>query len=76
MIIIITHTLYSPLSRIWCMRFEAKHRYFKHIAKAMGNFKNIPKTLAFRHQRYMSYVLNTETYCKDSIEVGPSELYV
>lgn len=41
---------YGPLIHVSCLRFEAKHQYFKTIARASGNFKNIAKTLARRHQ--------------------------
>ena len=37
------------------MRYEAKHSYFKHLARVLGNFKNIAKTLAEHHQQYMCY---------------------
>ena len=39
------------LMHAWCMRYEAKHKYFKGIANVIGNFKNVEKTVAFRHQR-------------------------
>uniref|UniRef100_A0A1X7T706 Uncharacterized protein n=1 Tax=Amphimedon queenslandica TaxID=400682 RepID=A0A1X7T706_AMPQE len=29
----------GPLSKLWCMRFEAKHRYFKQIAKVVACVK-------------------------------------
>ena len=58
------------------MRFEAKHRYFKQTAKVLGNFKNIAKTLASRHQRYMCYVLSsTDRFLLDDLEMGPSKLF-
>ena len=56
----------GPLSRVWCMRFEAKHSYFKHIARVIGNFKNIPKTMALWHQHFMCYQLIGNTYLKPS----------
>ncbi len=57
---------------MWCMRCEAKHRYFKQIAKVIGNFKNIAKTVAQRHQRYMCYVLsNPSDYLKSEQVLGP-----
>lgn len=43
---------FGPLIRSWCMRYEAKNKYFKII---VGNFINIGKTVAIRHQRYMCY---------------------
>lgn len=41
---------YGPLVHLSCLRFEAKHQYFKRVATVLGNFKNITKTLARRHQ--------------------------
>jgi len=41
---------FGPLIRCWCMRFEAKHSFFKDLARKMKNFKNLPYSLAFRHQ--------------------------
>ncbi len=48
----------GPLSRMWCMRYEAKHSYFKHLACVLGNFNNIAKTLAEHHQQYMCYQMS------------------
>ena len=50
---------FGPLGRHWCMRYEAKHSYFKRLAKNAYNFKNIAKTLAKRHQHLMCYHLNS-----------------
>ena len=47
----------GPVSHLWCMRFEAKHSYFKSMAQRVKNFRIIPKTLANRHQRLMCYYL-------------------
>ena len=61
-----------PLRHLWCMRYEAKHRYFKQTAKVLGIFKNISKTLAQRHQRYMCYILSTpSTFLSDKHVSGP-----
>ena len=49
---------FGPPSRFWCMRFEAKHGYFKNLTRVIRNFKNIPKTLAERHQARMCYELS------------------
>lgn len=42
--------MFGPLISAWCMRFEAKHSFFKDIARKVKNFKNLPFTLAMRHQ--------------------------
>lgn len=39
------------------MRFEAKNSYFKRLAQSIGNFKNVCKTVAIRHQRLSCYNL-------------------
>jgi hypothetical protein len=46
---------YGPLREHWCMRYEAKHQYFKSIASSLGNFINVAKTLASRHQMLQCY---------------------
>ena len=42
--------MFGPLIRSWCMRFEAKHAYFKDLSRKIKNFKNLPLSLAERHQ--------------------------
>lgn len=60
---------YGPLVRFWCMRFESKHNYFKQC------FKNIPKTMAQRHPKFMCYHLNCENspFTKETM-VGPDSV--
>ncbi len=41
---------FGLLNSLWCMRFEAKHQYFKQIARKVKNFQNITSTLSKRHQ--------------------------
>ncbi|KAK3929533.1 Oligoribonuclease [Frankliniella fusca] len=45
-------TYFGPLIRLWTLRFEARHMFFKNAAKSANNFINITKTLANK------YVLN------------------
>lgn len=40
----------GPLYNIWAMRCEAKHAESKKVASSVGNFRNICKTVAVRHQ--------------------------
>ncbi|XP_065640489.1 uncharacterized protein LOC136073064 [Hydra vulgaris] len=40
----------GPLSHMWVIRCEDKLRDFKKTASSVGNFKNICKTVAIRHQ--------------------------
>lgn len=44
----------GPMVRSWCMRYESKHTYFKQVAISLGNFINVPFTVAERHQKLQS----------------------
>ena len=37
----------------------------------MGNFKNVPKSLAAHHQRYVCYKLLQENYLTAPESIGP-----
>ena len=43
---------FGPLIVSWCMRMEAKNSYFKKVAR-ISNFKNVPYSVAKRHQRLL-----------------------
>jgi hypothetical protein len=43
---------FGPLMRLWTLRFESKHSYFKRCARHLKIFKNICQTLSERHQMY------------------------
>ena len=48
----------GPLIGTWCMRMEGKNSYFKRAAQT-SNFKNVPYSVAKRHQRLLcSYLLS------------------
>lgn len=47
---------FGPLIRLWTLRFESKHTYFKQCAKKLHNFKNLCSTLAERHQLLQAYL--------------------
>ena len=54
------------------MRFEAKHSYFKQLARSLGNFINLPYSLASRHQQYQCYLnVDSAPNSVDDIQVGP-----
>lgn len=50
--------LHGPLVKLSCMRFEAKHQYFKCLAQKTRNFINICATLSRRHQMHFMYSLS------------------
>ncbi|XP_020895161.1 uncharacterized protein LOC110234145 isoform X1 [Exaiptasia diaphana] len=56
---------FGPLIRSWCMRFEAKHSYFKGLSRVIKNFKNLPYTLSYRHQS-MQFAENA-TICSNQV---------
>lgn len=59
----------------WCMRYEAKHKYFKKIGQIIGNFKNIEKTVVCRHQRHMCYKMTClMNFVESNSEYGPGNL--
>lgn len=58
----------GPILHTWCMRYEAKHHFFKQQLKS---FKNIPKTLATKHQNYMA--MYHETFRKERLILGPGK---
>ena len=69
----------GPLVRSWCMRYEAKHHYFKRLAISLGNFINLPFSLSKRHQEGVSYRLQSgeggcSSFLDKGIEVGPGML--
>ena len=66
---------FGPLVRLWTMRFEARHSYFKRLASQLGNFINISYTLAVRHQRLQCYYqLNKHCVEGEDIELGPGQM--
>ena len=53
----------GPLTRMWCMRYEAKHSTLKRYSQVVHNFKNIAKSIAYHHQRQMCYLMaDSKTY--------------
>ena len=59
----------GPLLHTWCMCYEAKHNFFKTQLKS---FKNITKTLAKKHQKYMA--LYWESFSECRLTIGPGKM--
>uniref|UniRef100_A0A8D8Z1A7 C2H2-type domain-containing protein n=3 Tax=Cacopsylla melanoneura TaxID=428564 RepID=A0A8D8Z1A7_9HEMI len=51
---------YGPLTQIWTMRFEAKHKVMKVAARASSNKMNICKTIAIRNQLSLNGLFRDE----------------
>lgn len=62
----------GPLILYWSMRFEAKHNFFRRLSHIVCNFKNITKSMAYRHQMYLCYQMICRQSYKDvASEIGP-----
>jgi hypothetical protein len=46
---------FGPLIRLWTLRMESKHSYFKETARRSKNFINITHTLSKKHQLLQAY---------------------
>ena len=46
---------FGPLIRVWTMRFESKHSYFKRCVRSARCFKNVCYTMADRHQLLQAF---------------------
>lgn len=62
---------FGPLIRVWTMRFESKHSYFKRCARNLKIFKNPCLTLSERHQMFQAY-LATGGGCNQILQVKDS----
>jgi len=69
---------FGPPINHWTMRFEAKHKYFKHLANVIGNFTNICYSLALRHQLHQCYLsIDSNVLPGEETEIGPgSSIYM
>ena len=66
----------GPLSRLWCMRFESKHQRYKRLMHISGNFKNVPKSVAMRHQHDMANYMLRSRHIDERAVVGPGSSIV
>lgn len=60
---------FGPLVELWTIRFEAKHSYFRGVVRDVHNFKNVPLTLASKHQLMMAHYLNGPSLFSSSLSV-------
>lgn len=67
---------FGPLIYSWTMRYESKLRVLKRASRH-GNFKNICKTVAKKHQHLLCYYLNNDKlFLQKEVEEGPAESMV
>jgi len=50
----------GPLVHYWPMHFAAKHGFLKRLAHVTFNFRNLCKTMAFRHHMLLCFRKNKE----------------
>jgi hypothetical protein len=60
----------GPKCHLWCM-----HQRYKHLMHSIGNFINIPKTIAVRHQNDVASRLRLNCQ-SDEIDTGKGEVVV
>ena len=61
--------MFGPLIRVWTMRMESKHYFFKGCARSCRNFINITKTLSETHQLSQAFLSSGSVVC-DYVELG------
>lgn len=62
--------VHGPLTEVWTMRFEGKHKFFKKVIRDAQNFKNVAMTLALKHQRALSHQLDCSSFFKLDLEMA------
>ncbi|XP_030833875.1 uncharacterized protein LOC764597 isoform X1 [Strongylocentrotus purpuratus] len=58
---------FGPLTRVWTLRFESKHVFFKRCVRYSSNFKNVTATLTERHQLMQAYFCDGQLF-PDSVK--------
>lgn len=60
---------FGPLSDVWTMRFEGKHKFFKRVIRNAQSYKNVALTLTKKHQKMISYYLDSSSFFRPYIEM-------
>jgi len=60
----------GPLVGMCCLKYELKNCFFKRSASIMSNFKNVCKTLAYRHQCNALYAILSGSHTRDYVVPG------
>lgn len=61
---------FGPLSEGWTMCFEGKLNFFKRAICNTQNFKNVAMPLATKHQKAVSYHLESSSFFRPSVEMS------
>jgi len=65
-------TQFGPPRHFWCMRYEGKHRPLKQIANATTSRRNLPYTVALKHQLQLNARLMSNKGLESEVKSGPS----
>lgn len=57
---------FGPLVKVWTLRFESKHSYFMRCIRASGNFINVTRSLAQKHQQLQCYLKKEGLFKSDT----------
>ena len=49
-------TQFGPLMKVWTLRYESKHRYFKRVVRHILNFINLLKSLSEKHELFQCLI--------------------
>lgn len=66
---------FGPLIRLWTLRFESKHSYFKECARKLHSFVHLCKTLAERHQLLQAYLSSGSLFLPAVQAIGDANEY-
>lgn len=61
---------FGPLALLWTIRFEAKHTFFKKVARHTNCFKNITLSLSTKHQLMIGHYMHSSGCSKATFEVS------
>ena len=61
---------FGPLLGVWTIRFEAKHCFFKQVARHTNHFRNIALSLTAKQQQFISYHIHSYSLRTLNLEVA------
>lgn len=64
---------FGPVSHIWAMRYEAKHRILKICTRSTFNRRNLCLTLTIKHQLQLNEIFYKGRLCT-TIDIGPRKI--
>ena len=59
---------FGPLQRSNTLRMEQNHQFFKRTIVRGGNYKNVTKSAAYKHQQLQAYILESPLFVDDNFD--------